>query len=280
MLGSRRAGGYLPALQAQAADTGDRGARTRAGAAGKQHHGAKFARHRTAGAAFRHGRRTDSGGGDSRGVRHHRRAGVGGRARPQQRTPHGGPRRRSSLPARERQGAGRGQIFGLLRCDVAAAHRFIAPLSGHAPRHGRRSPEDLGGDGRRPHYGRALPPVRTPRLGDARMDGSCRRGLVQTSDTALDRDRTAGGGQGEGRRRSDPGIRRKPAAAAALGAARTEAHHRRRPRIPHGLQSRGARRATCCTTPPSIPIRRRTVTPKPPKRCGRWRPGTRPKPSP
>ena len=59
----------------------------------------------------------------------------------------------------------------------------------------------------------------------------------------LDRDRTARGGQGEGRRRGDPGFRREPAPTAALLAAGAEARRGHRPGIPHGMQGRGARRA-------------------------------------
>ena len=55
------------------------------------------------------------------------------------------------------------------------------------------------------------------------------------------KDRTARGGQGEGRRRGDPGFRREPAPAAALLAAGAEARRGHRPGIPHGMQGRGAR---------------------------------------
>ena len=172
---------------------------------------------------------------------------------------------RNSSKAKRRKGRNTPTISTPRR---PCAKHLVAPLPGHAPRRGGGHPENRGRRGCRTLHRKSPPAVRTARLGDARMDGSGRGRRVQTPDTPLDRDRTARGGQGEGRRRGDPGFRREPAPTAALLAAGAEARRGHRPGIPHGMQGRGARRAgaTCRTTRPSTPIRLRAGRPKRPRR--------------
>ena len=164
------------------------------------------------------------------------------RTGPQRPAPHLRPRGRRAHEGREGQGGRRSQIFRLFRRRDAAAQHLVAPVSGHAPRSRRRRAEDHDRHRRRPlHRGLCRQFIRPGSATRARgWRPQPRDSFKRSCAPSIETEQLAAA-KGKGRRRSHPGLRREPAATAAFAAAGTEARDRPRPRIPHGLQGRGAR---------------------------------------